>query len=130
MHRERLSIVQYRRIALSAQGFAASRPPAPVRRHLSPILNRLHLLQIDSINVLARAHYMPLYSRLGAYDPALLDQAAYGAPSQRRVFEYWGHEASFLKLELHPLLRWRMAHAADNRGIYGGLATFGRERRD
>src|SRR3954470_6911014 len=89
----RLTRAQARRIALAAQGFAETRPQAPSRRHLHRVLDRLHLLQIDSVNVLVRAHYMPLFSRLGPYDRALLDSAAW----QRRhrvAFEYWGHEAS------------------------------------
>ncbi len=90
-------------------------------------IRRLGLLQIDSVSVFARAHYMPLFSRLGAYDRALLDEAAVARP--RRVFEYWGHEASLLPVELHPLLRWRMARARAGRGVWGSLAAFAGERR-
>ncbi len=129
MSRPHFTLPQARRIALAAQGFSTARSANPARRHVASLLDRLHLLQIDSVNVLARAHYMPLFSRLGVYDPQLLDEAAHGSPERRQVFEYWGHEASFVRLDLHPLLRWRMARAAENCGIYGGLADFARENR-
>jgi uncharacterized protein YcaQ len=109
----RLSLQVARRIALHAQGFG-DRPPAaaPDRRHLRRVLRRTALLQIDSVNVFERAHYLPLYSRLGPYDKALVDRAAYPRRSpDRELFEYWGHEASLLPVETHPLLRWRMARA-------------------
>ncbi len=79
---------------------------------------------------MVRSHYLPLFSRLGNYPPTMLDQLAWGRGRQRQLFEYWGHEASLLPLNLYPLLRWRMAHAADGRGIYRQLAQFGRERQD
>jgi len=126
--RTKLSLAQARRIALAAQGFHEARPEASSARHLARALQRSHLLQIDSVNVLVRAHYMPLFSRLGAYERELLDRNAYH-PKKRATFEYWGHEASLIRLDLHPLFRWRMARAARGEGTYGGLARFGRERR-
>jgi uncharacterized protein YcaQ len=127
--RERLSASQARRVALAASGFGEERVEAPRRRHLAGVLDRLGLVQIDSVNVLARAHTVPFFSRLGPYDPALLGQLAYGPRRHRRLFEYWAHEASLVRLELQPHLRWRMERARRGEGIYGGLARFGAERR-
>ncbi|MFK0035684.1 winged helix-turn-helix domain-containing protein [Pseudomonas monteilii] len=125
-----LSINQARRLALSAQGFGKPPEAAPSLAALKRMLHRLGVLQIDSVNALVRSHYLPLFSRLGDYSPATLDQLAWGQGRQRQLFEYWGHEASLLPMSLYPLLRWRMAHAADGRGIYRQLAQFGRERQD
>lgn len=124
----RLTVLQARRIALVAQGFGKPRPDEPARRHVDQLIERLGLLQIDSVNVLARAHTVPLYSRLGPYEHGLLERAAYGG-RRRRVFEYWGHEASLIRLDLHPAMRWRMDRAGRGEGIYKGLALFARERR-
>jgi uncharacterized protein YcaQ len=127
---ETLSASEARRIALAAQGFAADRPPLrPGHREVQRTIDRLGLLQIDSVNVLVRAHYLPLFSRLGPYDPPLLDRRAYGG-RRRRLFEYWGHEASLLPVASQPLLRWRMARAERGTGLYGGLVRFARRRRD
>jgi uncharacterized protein YcaQ len=124
-----LTPTQARRIALIAQGFARRQPEAATRRDVARLADHLGVLQIDSVNVLARAHLLPGFSRLGAYDTADLDVLSYGG-RRRRLFEYWGHEASLMPVGLQPLLRWRMARAARGEGIYGDLARFGRERAD
>ncbi len=124
-----LSLAQARRIALAAQGFADPQPRGAVdRRLLRRVLGRTGLLQIDSVNVLVRAHYMPLFSRLGAYDPALLERAAYGP--DRILFEYWGHEASLLPVETQPLMRWRMDRARRAVGMWRHVAAVLREQPD
>ena len=125
----RLSAAEARRTALAAQGLAEPRAPAPAdAAALAAAVERLGLLQIDSVNVLVRAHYLPLFSRLGPYDTALLDHAAYNG-RERTLFEYWGHVASLLPVDAYPLLRWRMARAEQGRGLYGSLAKFARLRR-
>ena len=100
-----------RRIALAAQGFgaparaSASLPAArPGLRQLAPLVSKLGLLQIDSVNVFERSHYLPAFSRLGVYDKTELDRLTSGT----RIVEYWAHEASFIPVSTLPLLRWRM----------------------
>jgi len=123
---ERLTLAVARRIALAAQGFTDRAPRGlPDRRHLRRVLGRTQLLQIDSVNVFERAHYLPLFSRLGPYDKALVDRAAY---RDRELFEYWGHEASLLPVAVHPLLRWRMARAEALEEGWGGPLRIMRER--
>lgn len=123
-----LSLAEARRIALAAQGFGAPRHANEAARPaLRRMVERLGVVQIDSVNVLARAHTLPAFSRLGRYRTQDLDHLAYGG-RKRALFEYWGHEASLLPVALQPLLRWRMARAARGDGLHGSLATFGRER--
>ncbi|MEJ6784444.1 winged helix-turn-helix domain-containing protein [Aminobacter sp. Piv2-1] len=123
---EKISLATARRIALAAQGFGDPRPTGAItRRHLKRVLDRTGLFQIDSVSAIVRAHYMPLYSRLGPYPMALLDDAM--QPKKRMLFEYWAHEASLLPLETFPLMRWRMEQADTE--MYSGLAKFGREHR-
>ena len=127
--RESLSLAAARRVALAAQGFADARPTAPLtRRHFNRVLQRLGLFQIDSVSVAVRAHYMPLFSRLGPYPMSMLEGAA--TPRQRTLFEYWAHEASFLPIDSWPLWQWQMRRAERGENIYTGLARLGRERRD
>ena len=125
------SLLQARRLALSAQGFGGRQPPALVKStQVNRLIERLGILQIDSVNALVRSHYLPLFSRLGNYSPDLLDQAAWSSGRRRTLFEYWGHEASLLPLSMFPMMRWRMARASRGEGIYQQLAHFGREQQD
>lgn len=120
-----LSAAQARRVTLAAQGFTDAKPGgATDMRHLRRVLRRLHLIQMDSVNVLQRAHFMPLYSRLGPYPVELLERAAYRKP--RELFEFWGHEASLITTDLQPLFRWRMSRAADF--AWGSMVRVSREQ--
>ena len=102
----KLSNDQARRIALGAQGLDRRRPQGRIdRRHFRSVIGNIGLLQLDSVNVLQRSHYLPMWSRLGGYATKALDD--YTAHSGE-MFEYWGHVASLLPVELYPLLRWRM----------------------
>ncbi|MGF7149371.1 hypothetical protein FHS96_003013 [Sphingomonas zeicaulis] len=126
---ERIGLPLARRIALAAQGFGTKQPDAPGAGHLRRNLNRLALHQIDSVNVLARAHYLPAFSRLGVYDRADLDALAWGPKRKRALFEYWAHEASLLPFDLHPLLRWRMAQADRGETGWRAMRTYAVDRR-
>ena len=126
---ETLSIAEARRIALAHQGMAAARPAkTPDRDALNGMHDKLSLLQIDSVNVLVRSHYLPLFSRLGAYAPGDLDSLTTG--KRRKSFEYWGHEASLMPVELQPLFRWRMEDARKGEATYSGLYRFACAKQD
>ena len=108
-----LSAAAARRIALAAQGFGDRRPAGRVdRRHLRRVMGRLGLLQLDSVPVVMRAQYLPPFSRLGPYDPGLLDRIAY---EDDEWFEAWCHEASLLPVGDEPLLRWAKARVREGR---------------
>ena len=134
MKPEKLSLAQARRIALAAQGFGRRLANGQVDgeragwRRMRGAIEQMGLLQIDSVNVLARSHYLPVFSRVGAYDQARLDLKTFH-PRRRALFEYWAHEASLLPMATQPLLRWRMERAAKGQGIYKGYVTFARERK-
>ncbi len=121
-----LTVLQARRIALAAQGFTRPRPGVerPVTaRHVAAVVERLGFFQIDSVNVLQRAHYLPLYSRLGPYDVDLLHRASSRAP--RRLFEYWAHEAALVDVRLWQAFQFRMESGAR---MWGGMDRISRER--
>ncbi|HEX6424198.1 MAG TPA: crosslink repair DNA glycosylase YcaQ family protein [Acidimicrobiales bacterium] len=102
-----MSLRDARRVALSAQGFAAHRPRGRIdSRHFRRVLDRLGTVQLDSVNVLTRSHELVFFARLGPYDRDALSRWLWRS---RQVFEYWGHEASLHPVERHPLFRWRMA---------------------
>jgi uncharacterized protein YcaQ len=121
-----MSAAVARRVALAAQGFAEQRPTAPpTRRHLAKVLSRTQLLQLDSVNVAVRAHYMPVFSRIGAYPTDLLDDAAWSdsARRPRMLVEYWAHVASLIPVDDWPLLRGRMRrYAGETAGYFGEVA--------
>jgi uncharacterized protein len=106
-----LTATQARRIAVAAQGFAEAKPRGSVTRaHLRRLIGRIQVLQLDSVSVAVRAHYAPVFSRLGPYDRAILDRAAWShsVRSPRLLVEYWAHEAALMAVDDWPLLRWRM----------------------
>jgi uncharacterized protein YcaQ len=120
-----LSIAQARRVALAAQGFVSGKRPEPTMRTLMRTLERTGVLQVDSVNVLQRAHFMPLYSRMGPYDVDLLRRAASGR-QRRRLVEYWAHMQSYMPVELWPVMAHRMADHRAMKGKWGTAAEHDR----
>jgi uncharacterized protein YcaQ len=122
-----LSAARARRIALGAQGFGVPRPTGRVdRRHVRRVLGQIGLIQIDSVNVIVRSQELPLFARLGPHRRDLLP----GMVEDGELFEYWGHEASLLPIELFPLFRWRMDAAGAKAAGWGGLIRLAKERPD
>jgi hypothetical protein len=120
-HRSEISAAQARRIALHAQGFGDRRPGGRVdRRHARRVLDRVGLIQIDSVNVLARSQELPLFARIGAHPRDVLPRMAANA----ELFEYWCHEASLLPIDLWPLMRWRMERPD---GVWNSIYAIGRD---
>jgi uncharacterized protein YcaQ len=116
-----LSAAEARRLALASLGFAAKKPARAGQAHVRATAARLGAIQIDSVNVLARAHYLPTFSRYGPYPMSALDDLAQG---RRELFEYWGHAACLLPNDLYPLMRWRMDSQLE------GWAGLGQKQRD
>lgn len=107
----RLTGASARRVAVAAQGFGPPPPSrVPARADLRRLIGRIHVLQLDSVSVAVRAHYAPVFSRLGPYDRGILDAAAWShtARSPRLLVEYWAHEAALMSVDDWPLMRWRM----------------------
>jgi uncharacterized protein YcaQ len=121
----RLTRAQARRIALVAQGFGVPRPipGQATMRHVQRVVDHVQVVQIDSVNVLARSQYLPFFSRLGPYDTGLLDRARDRAP--RRLVEYWAHEASLIPPSTWPFLDFRMRRARDD--AWGGMRRVAHE---
>ncbi len=120
-----------RRIALAAQGFDRPRPERPPGiRQIEALVRRLGVLQLDSVNVFSRSHYMPVFSRLGPYDRGLLDRLAghddHRKARDRRLLEYWAHEASLIPIDRQPLFRWRMERL--DKEAWGSISRIARER--
>lgn len=116
-----ISAAAARRTALAAQGFADRRPAGTAnRRAVLRVLERTQLLQLDSVSAVVRAHYAPVFSRIGAYDRSLLDEAAWQDSKRRprRLVEYWAHEAAMIPAQDWPLFRWRMRRYTHGR--WGG----------
>jgi uncharacterized protein YcaQ len=118
---ESLSAAQARRIALVAQGFRDPRHTVPTMRTFHRTLSRTAVLQVDSVNVLQRAHYMPLFSRMGPYDMELLRRAAEDSP--RRMVEYWAHVQAFMPVDLWPVMQHRMDDHRAQRGKWAALTS-------
>ena len=121
-----LSIADARRIALGAQGFDTARPKTKAtQRHVDALISRLGVIQIDSVNVLVRSQELPLFARLGNHDRNAIPRAT----EQQKLFEYWGHEAAHLPVDLHPLFRWKMFAARTGKVTHWGLTSFYEENK-
>lgn len=118
---DQLSLVESRRVALAAQGFASPRPTAAVtQRHIAGVLGNVGVIQIDSVNVLVRSQELPLFARLGSHKRTAIAEAT----KRGKIFEYWAHEAAHVPVELHPLFRWKMEAARRGDSTHWGLSRF------
>ena len=116
-----LSIADARALALAAQGFDTARPKTKAtQRHVDALISRLGVIQIDSVNVLVRSQELLLFSRLGNHNRNAIPKAT----EQQKLFEYWGHEAAHLPVEIHPLFRWKMEAARLGKAKHWGLTSF------
>ena len=116
-----LSIADARALALAAQGFDTPRPGRKAtQRHVNSLISQLGVIQIDSVNVLVRSQELPLFSRLGNHDRNAIPKAT----ESQKIFEYWGHEAAHLPVEIHPLFRWKMEAARLGKARHWGLTSF------
>ena len=121
-----LSIADARRIALAAQGFDTARPKTKAtQRQVDALISRLGVIQIDSVNVLVRSQELPLFARLGNHDRNAIPKAT----EAQKLFEYWGHEAAHLPVDLHPLFRWKMDAARTGKVTHWGLTSFYEENK-
>ena len=121
-----LSIADARRIALAAQGFDTARPQTKAtQRHVDTLISRLGVIQIDSVNVLVRSQELPLFARLGNHDRNAIPRAT----EAQKLFEYWGHEAAHLPVNLHLLFRWKMDAARTGKVTHWGLTSFYEENK-
>ena len=121
-----LSIADARHIALAAQGFDTARPKIKAtQRHVDGLISRLGVIQIDSVNVLVRSQELPLFARLGNHDRNAIPKAT----EAQKLFEYWGHEAAHLPVDVHPLFRWKMDAARTGRVTHWGLTSFYEENK-
>ena len=121
-----LSIADARALALAAQGFDTARPKTKAtQRHVNSLISRLGVIQIDSVNVLVRSQELPLFSRLGNHDRNAIPKAT----ESQKIFEYWGHEAAHLPVDLHPLFRWKMNAARTGKVTHWGLTSFYNENK-
>jgi uncharacterized protein YcaQ len=119
-----LSRAQARRIALVAQGFRDPRHTVPTMRTFNRTLARTGVLQVDSVNVLVRAHYMPLFARMGPYDREMLTRASGGSGrTHRRLVEYWAHVQALMPVELWPVMQHRMDHYRSLRGKWDFVSS-------
>lgn len=125
-----MTAAEARRLALAAQGFGRQRTSGQSSwPRIAAAIDDMALLQLDSVNVLVRSHYLPIFSRIGTYDRAALDRHAFTNGGRRRLFEYWAHEASLLPFRRHPLVRWRMDRARRLVGMHRSFADFVRDGR-